>query len=1290
MKKTVCDIKGQKKKEAKNESFFIFSPKFNKTLSSRLSSFLYFNKSFSSQHFDCCYYKKQKNSKTVQYNISGMKNNRVPTISTQSFILKSLTRSILNLKLTITKLEAHKKATATLLAFILIFQTISGVFFPLDIINKFGNIAVHKADAAWYSVGGTWSYRKEITIDSTKVLNTDQLNFPILISHSDSALKHTSNGGKVTDLEGDDIIFISSDGNTKLDHEIEKYDNSTGEIVSWVKIPTLSSSADTTIYIYYANSAITTSQENISSVWDDGGADNFKMVQHLNEDPSGSAPQSTDSTQYNNDGTSGGTMLTEDQIAGQIDGSLDFDGSDDYVESDDSASLDISDALTISAWINSDSMTNAYDDRQTIATKRQSYYFELDAGVPMIYLYGVGGWYLATSTLLANNWYYVTATYSGSQVVFYVNGINAGSDNVSGTIDQTTYPLRIGWLDNAVVPNNRYFDGQIDEVRISNIARSVDWITTEYNNQSQPTEFYSLGIEESQSPVDLSAWSYRKAITIDNTKISGSTNLINFPFLIDLPTDVNLQASAQVDADDILFTTSVTNWSSATQNDKLAHEIESYISATGELQVWVKLPVLDYNDDTIIYMYYGNASITSQQNSTAVWGSNQKMIQHLSADPSGSAPQSTDSTQYNNNGTSGGTMLTEDQIAGQIDGSLDFDGVDDYVDLSDYGSRSGFNTSTGAIEMWFNPTGDGYFSQLLNFRKTSIRDFIIVREINESYIRFFGEIDDVVQFDLSTPAGSISAGNWSHFVFQQTGSGIEVYINGERQTLIGSGESATMWLADVFPASQDFTIGHHGSWQDGVGTAYFNGQIDEVRISNTIRGTDWILTEYNNQSLASSFSTLSIEQVYEIAITGSAVQTAGLSQTITITAKDAESSVIANFTGDKSVIFSGANDSPNSTAPTCTDKDAVDIDFGSATILTFTNGVATCDLKLYKDEIATITTNINYVTDTNLDITVSPAALENFFIDVPENANYGVAFPITITARDIYQNTTTNVSGNITFSVDQNGTIIPSTVANTNFTDDGTHTDNFTITNINGQSSVTIIVANESSTGTDNILILVAAGGVIVRPTPPIINSNFGLPSIQIIQTDGKKILISNVQNSYQMAISTTLDFQNVSWEPYRKEKELNFSSGITKLYVKFRSITGGETKVIEKEIIQNFESEKLLDGDIIRIENDYKIYVKKGDYLRHIPNPIVFSFYNHLKWNKIVTITQQQFNQFKISNLVRELNDNKVYETRDSKTKHWLNVLVEQFVRPNRSWDMVYIVNNRERDFYDIGVDVK
>ncbi|GAI07252.1 unnamed protein product, partial [marine sediment metagenome] len=106
----------------------------------------------------------------------------------------------------------------------------------------------------WYDTN--WSYRKQISIDYTKV-DADLTDFPVLISlASDSGLVAHAQS------DGDDILFTSSDG-TKLSHEIEEFDDSIGKLVAWVKVPTLSSSTDTDIYMYYGNSSAS-NQQNVT------------------------------------------------------------------------------------------------------------------------------------------------------------------------------------------------------------------------------------------------------------------------------------------------------------------------------------------------------------------------------------------------------------------------------------------------------------------------------------------------------------------------------------------------------------------------------------------------------------------------------------------------------------------------------------------------------------------------------------------------------------------------------------------------------------------------------------------------------------------------------------------------------------------------------------------------------------------------------------------------------------------------------------------------------------------
>ena len=189
----------------------------------------------------------------------------------------------------------------------------------------------------WYDT--SWVYRKQITIDHNNVPST-LTNFPVLINRTDVDWKDTANGGHVAQLDGGDILFTASDGTTKLAHEIEKYTPTTGELVAWVQVPSLSAVTDTEIYIYYGNAGCA-DQWDINGTWDS----DYKMVQHLQE----TSGDHLDSTQYGNDGTPHGGVIQG--TAGKIDGADDFDGVDDHIACGNDTSLNIADSITIEALV---------------------------------------------------------------------------------------------------------------------------------------------------------------------------------------------------------------------------------------------------------------------------------------------------------------------------------------------------------------------------------------------------------------------------------------------------------------------------------------------------------------------------------------------------------------------------------------------------------------------------------------------------------------------------------------------------------------------------------------------------------------------------------------------------------------------------------------------------------------------------------------------------------------------------------------------------------------------------
>ena len=209
--------------------------------------------------------------------------------------------------------------------------------------------------------------------------------------------------------------------------------------------------------------------------------------------------------------------------------------------------------------------------------------------------------------------------------------------------------------------------------------------------------------------------------------------------------------------------------------------------------------------------------------------------------------------------------------------------------------------------------------------------------------------------------------------------------------------------------------------------------------------------------------------VDHLEITGSASQTAGSSQTITITARDSDGVTVPSYTGDHALTFSGAADAPNGTHPKVTDKNDADVNFGSAATLAFTDGVATTDMSLYKVEAAEIeTTDGTYTTtgspnyDLNVSVTVAATnAGETSISAAPTPGTVGTQETITVTAYDQYGNPRISGGDTVTLTVAGSNTATPSVTDNSN----GTYTATYTPTNA-GEDLITGTI-NSSAIGSD-------------------------------------------------------------------------------------------------------------------------------------------------------------------------------------------------------------------------------
>jgi hypothetical protein len=303
------------------------------------------------------------------------------------------------------------------------------------------------------------------------------------------------------DLDGFDIIFKAEDDATCggaglapciLDHEIEIYDETNDKLVAWVRIPVLDFDNNTTIYLYYGNAAVTAATENPTGVWEP----NYLGVWHFHDD-------FLDSTSSNYDGTNSGST----DATGRIANGQEFDGVADYV--------DVSvmnpqsyDNFTISAWYKSTDAAVSddeyifghlvtYANGPGIVLSTTDDAGETDHLRLSIYDNATNFTaYYSTSDVVDQQFHYVAGIRDNGRIKLYVDGgeeidvvdVDAG-ETIS--VDAPSGPF-VGDLPG----DTEQVHGILDEMRISDIARSQCWVETEHSNQKPTSTLMSVGGEE--------------------------------------------------------------------------------------------------------------------------------------------------------------------------------------------------------------------------------------------------------------------------------------------------------------------------------------------------------------------------------------------------------------------------------------------------------------------------------------------------------------------------------------------------------------------------------------------------------------------------------------------------------------------------------------------------------------------------------------------------------------------------------------------------------------------------
>ena len=344
-----------------------------------------------------------------------------------------------------------------------------------------------------------WDKRVKITIDHNYV-SSDLTNFPVLIHLGNSSGQNNDDvtfvfNELINDSNCKKIAVTTSDKTTQCYVEIEKWDTSNKQAWLWVKVPNISSATDTDLYLYYdkdqaenTNYVGDTGSTPAQNVWDSS----YKAVYHLQGDPA-TPTSNKDSTSNQNDPTFNGSMTLEDQVAGKIDGSVDFDGTDDFANVSNHESLQFTNSLTIEAWINFSSFGSGSDVSIILRKGEENpnnYQLAVnDQKLALTIEENDGEGLNSSASLSTMTWYYVAGTWDGTTRKVYIDGLENASDSKSGSIVPDSRAIYVGGRLGAGLSN-----GIIDEVRVSATSRNESWIKASY--ESGRDHLLDFGSEE--------------------------------------------------------------------------------------------------------------------------------------------------------------------------------------------------------------------------------------------------------------------------------------------------------------------------------------------------------------------------------------------------------------------------------------------------------------------------------------------------------------------------------------------------------------------------------------------------------------------------------------------------------------------------------------------------------------------------------------------------------------------------------------------------------------------------
>jgi len=329
--------------------------------------------------------------------------------------------------------------------------------------------------ASWWN--NDWKFRKEIAFDMTPagadIAATPQ-DVLVLVRLSLANFSYFND----TKPDGADFRVVAGDDKIPLKFHFEKYDAQNQMALLWVRVPQITGGSKTDkIYAYYGNPDAAAAAD-IAGTYDASQA----LVLSFSE----GAGSPMDLTAYKNNPSASTAVLSP---AGLIGGDAKFSGKESItVPATASLRLLPNQGFTASAWLRIEQAQQAVVF--ALNDQGKSLELALDGSrlVARAALDGTPATVAQTSDLTLSQWHHVALTAGNGKLTLFIDGVMAGSAPV--TLAEVGGEFTIGAAGGA-----RFLTGDIDEVQVSKVVRTADWIKASARGQGMDANLVAYGAD---------------------------------------------------------------------------------------------------------------------------------------------------------------------------------------------------------------------------------------------------------------------------------------------------------------------------------------------------------------------------------------------------------------------------------------------------------------------------------------------------------------------------------------------------------------------------------------------------------------------------------------------------------------------------------------------------------------------------------------------------------------------------------------------------------------------------